>query len=148
MGCAQAQCLWRCVLGWELRQNSWEPTSIHWNIRRVAAVRDRFVTLIMEEELASCLNGPELDRRHPGNANLAVCRLQRSGHPRERCSRIWRHRLERPVRQAFRSLLMCCVPSGSVRHRLIPRCVLASGGSPPMRKSLKRAPFSRMLCIP
>ena len=39
-------------------------------LRRVAAMRDRFVTLIMEEELASCLNGPELDRRHPGNANL------------------------------------------------------------------------------
>ena len=39
-------------------------------LRRVAAMRDRFVALIMEEELASCLNGPELDRRHPGNANL------------------------------------------------------------------------------
>ena len=39
-------------------------------LRRVAAMRDRFVTLIMEEELAFCLNGPGLDRRHPGNANL------------------------------------------------------------------------------
>ena len=39
-------------------------------LRRVAAMRDRFVALIMEEELASCLNGPGLDRRHPGNANL------------------------------------------------------------------------------
>ena len=70
MGCAQAQCLWRYVLGWALRQNSWEPTSIYWNSEEWLQCGDRFVTLIMEEELAFCLNGPGLEWRHPGNANL------------------------------------------------------------------------------
>ena len=39
-------------------------------LRRVAAMRNRFAKLVIDGELASCINGPDLHRRHPGNVNL------------------------------------------------------------------------------
>ena len=38
--------------------------------RRVAAMRDRFVALLMNGSEVPIVNGPDADRRHPGNANL------------------------------------------------------------------------------
>ena len=38
--------------------------------RRVSDLRDRFVSLVLESSAGARLNGPQGERRHPGNANI------------------------------------------------------------------------------